>query len=153
MTALASFGDLGVAVATAFAGYGSKDDRDLVRPRLEGGRPTLFLEEGVPRQVFETSQAWSGSFRRAARIQQRERLALERLAYAREALGQCVEFDPDRYGGAPVLAGTRFPVSQVLAELAEGASIGDLAEDMSLDRAKLSQVLSILSAFLDRPRR
>lgn len=45
-----------------------------------------------------------------------------------------IEQDPDRAGGKPVLQGTRFTVAQLLAELAEGRTLDELAQDAGLDR-------------------
>lgn len=43
-----------------------------------------------------------------------------------------IEIDPDRAGGKPVIKGTRYTVAQLLAEIAEGDSIDDIALDMDL---------------------
>ncbi len=51
-----------------------------------------------------------------------------------------VEIDRDRMGGMPVLQGTRFPVAQLIAEVAEMAD--DLSEDFDLD-------LELVTDFLD----
>lgn len=40
-----------------------------------------------------------------------------------------IEVDPNRCGGVPVVKGTRFPISQILAELADGATVKKLCED------------------------
>lgn len=56
-----------------------------------------------------------------------------------------IEIDPDHCGGTKILAGTRYPVSQLLAELAEGASIDDLANDVGLSKDTLSQALQTLA--------
>jgi uncharacterized protein (DUF433 family) len=153
MTTVASPLSIRLLPETAESEGASVQMAKQVAPTPAGsGGMTLYFEQKVPRRIHETTREWSVSLYPTTRSTHRERLALERLTHAREALRHCVDFDPDRYGGAAVIAGTRFPVSQVLAELAEGASIVDLAEDLSLDRAKLSQVLSVLSAYLDRPR-
>jgi uncharacterized protein (DUF433 family) len=44
-----------------------------------------------------------------------------------------IERDPLRRGGAPVLAGTRFPVSRLLSELASGRLLAEVADDYDLD--------------------
>lgn len=75
----------------------------------------------------------------------------ERLERAVSELNECVEADPGRRGGVPVLKGTRFTVAQVLAQLADGDSIDDLAANLELDRATVSRLLVSLAALLDRP--
>jgi uncharacterized protein (DUF433 family) len=67
------------------------------------------------------------------------------------ALTHCVEVHPKRLGGVPTLKGTRFPIAQVLSQLADGDSIDDLAENFDLDREQLSTLLHALAACLNRP--
>ncbi len=75
----------------------------------------------------------------------------ERTAYASLVLRECVEVDPKRRGGIPVLKGTRFTLAQLLAELAEGRSLPRIAEDFELDLQTLEQFMRGLSICLDRP--
>ena len=81
------------------------------------------------------------------------RLADEVVADLRAALAlaECAEVDPKRLGGVPTLRGTRFPVAQVLSQIADGDSIDDLAENFDLDREQLSMLLHALAACLNRP--
>ena len=60
-----------------------------------------------------------------------------RLTFAAHLLQNLIETDPNKAGGIPVLSGTRFKISQVLAEIADGKSLKGLARDFSLDREKL----------------
>lgn len=46
-----------------------------------------------------------------------------------------------RLGGKPCVRGHRFSVSQLLAELAEGNSLQDIAENFEIELADLTQVL------------
>ena len=74
-----------------------------------------------------------------------------RLRLAGDALRDCVEINPHKLGGIPVLRGTRFPVSQLLSHLADGDSVADVAENFDLDQEQLTTLLHVLSAYLDRP--
>ena len=67
------------------------------------------------------------------------------------ALADCAEVNPKRLGGVPTLKGTRFPIAQVLSQIADGDSIDDLAENFDLDREQLSTLLHALAACLNRP--
>jgi len=75
----------------------------------------------------------------------------ERAKHALIMLRACVEVDPGKHGGIPVLRGTRFPVAQVFAEMSEGISIVELAADFDLDVEVLKQLLEALAINLDRP--
>ena len=61
---------------------------------------------------------------------------MRRIEYARELLEETVEVDSAISGGKPVLKGTRFPVSRVLAELAEGKSLRSISKEYDLDVEK-----------------
>lgn len=45
---------------------------------------------------------------------------------------KAVESDPERMSGVPVVAGTRYTLAQLLAELAEGHSLIEVADDQGL---------------------
>lgn len=75
----------------------------------------------------------------------------ERMLYASHVLRECVDVDPKRRGGIPVLKGTRFTLAQLLAELADGRSLPCIAEDFELDLQILEQFMRGLSICLDRP--
>jgi len=63
-------------------------------------------------------------------------------------LCEFVEVDPDRASGRPVLRGTRFPVAQLLAELADGGfSLGEIATDYELDYQEAQRFLEALSIY------
>jgi uncharacterized protein (DUF433 family) len=62
-----------------------------------------------------------------------------------------IEVNPLRRCGVPVVAGTRFPMARLLAELAEGRSVRRLAADFDLDAAALARALHGLAVALDRP--
>lgn len=75
----------------------------------------------------------------------------ERARFAILLLRECVELNPRKHGGVPVLRGTRFPISHVFAELSDGLSIGQLAADFELDRDMLKNLLMAISIHLDQP--
>ncbi len=59
---------------------------------------------------------------------------------------QSIWIDPERMSGAPCIRGTRFPVAQLLAELAEGDyTVIGLAAEFDLDRKAMAAVLDELS--------
>jgi uncharacterized protein (DUF433 family) len=62
-----------------------------------------------------------------------------------------VEVDPERRGGVPVLRGTRFPVAQVLAELAETEGAEEVAENFDLEARAIRDLLNAFSLLLHRP--
>src|SRR5271166_315173 len=51
----------------------------------------------------------------------------ERFRHAGLLMRECIEVDPERRGGIPVVRGTNFTVAQLLQELAEGKNIADIA--------------------------
>jgi uncharacterized protein (DUF433 family) len=68
-----------------------------------------------------------------------------------ESLRHCVEVDPHRRGGVPVLRGTRFTVAEALAELAESSGVHQVAENFDLDDEVLRDLLNSLSLLLNQP--
>ena len=54
--------------------------------------------------------------------------------------------DPKRVSGVPCLRGTRMPVWSILAELGDGRSIGELAEDFELDPELLKGLMDALAS-------
>jgi uncharacterized protein (DUF433 family) len=75
----------------------------------------------------------------------------ERARWAASVLRDCVEIDPQKRSGVPVLKGSRFTVAQMFAELAEGRSIVEIAENFDLDLEIMKQLLQGFSANIDRP--
>ena len=81
-------------------------------------------------------------------------LADEVLARTRKSvllLKDCIEVHPQKRGGVPVLRGTRFTVAQLLAEIAEGRSVAELAEDFDLDLDLIKKCLQGLAQSFDSP--
>ena len=79
------------------------------------------------------------------------RAIAERMAFAIRLIGESVEIDPQIRSGIPVLRGTRFPASQVIAELASGRSVAEIASEWDLDETLIRSFLDGLSIQLDRP--
>ena len=53
--------------------------------------------------------------------------------------------------GRLVLAGTRFPLAQVLSQLADGDSVDEMSEAFELDREQVSQFLLSLAEAIEDP--
>lgn len=79
-----------------------------------------------------------------------EQWLAERTEYAARELHECVEFDPGKRCGVPVLKGTRMSVAQLLAELGEGRSTVEVADDFELDAALVKRFVCGLAVCLDR---
>lgn len=75
----------------------------------------------------------------------------ERARGAAMLLRNCVEVNANKRGGVPVLKGTRFTVAQLFAEIAEGRSAGEIAEDFDLELEMIKEVLHGFSIHLDQP--
>lgn len=63
-----------------------------------------------------------------------------------------VDIDPQKCGGVPVLKGTRVKVSLIIAELADGGNINELAEDMNLNKEDLKKLLECIATEFDSKR-
>ena len=79
-----------------------------------------------------------------------EQWLAERADYAARELHECVEFDPAKRCAIPVLLGTRMSVAQLLAELGEGRSTAEVAEDFDLDANLVKRFVCGLAVCLDR---
>jgi uncharacterized protein (DUF433 family) len=93
-----------------------------------------------------------------ASVQQSEPISMdddqwfaERARQAMLVLGQCVEINPQKLGGAPLLRGTRFSIPQLLSEIAGGDAVGDISDNFELDKQQVQQLFHALAVFLDRP--
>ena len=73
---------------------------------------------------------------------------LELTREVREVCSSLIEFveiDPNRACGRPVLRGTRFPIDQLIAEIAQTHGVREVAEDFDLDYQKVKRFLEVLS--------
>ncbi len=75
----------------------------------------------------------------------------ERSRQAMNMLHETVDIDQDLMKGVPVLKGTRFPISQLLAEIAEGRSVDQIAKAFRLNLELIKDLLHGLALHLDRP--
>ena len=60
-----------------------------------------------------------------------------------------VDVDPKRRGGQPVLRGTRFTVSQIFAELADGNGPLELAENFALNEEGIRDLLRRMAQLIE----
>ncbi len=75
----------------------------------------------------------------------------ERTQHASRELSDCVELNPQKLGGVPVLKGSRISVGQILAEIGEGRTADQVAADFDLDAALVKRLVQGLAVCLDRP--
>lgn len=68
-----------------------------------------------------------------------------RIGNAVAALTDCVEINPQKRSGVPVLKGTRLTVAQLLAEIADGRKVAEIAEDFDVDKALIQRLLEGLA--------
>jgi uncharacterized protein (DUF433 family) len=73
-----------------------------------------------------------------------------RMTFAAHILKGLVEINEHIAGGAPVLAGTRFKIARILAELADGMTVSKMAREFRLDKKQLVELLRALAITLDR---
>lgn len=71
--------------------------------------------------------------------------------FGTETLHHCVEVNPQVRGGVPVLRGTRFTVSEAMAELADSRGVSEVAENFDLNEELIRELLSGLSLLLNQP--
>jgi uncharacterized protein (DUF433 family) len=75
----------------------------------------------------------------------------ERLRIAAMMLRDSVTIDTQVRGGVPVLRGTRVPIAQILAEVADDAKVSEIAENLDIDPDLIVAILEGLAIHLDRP--
>jgi uncharacterized protein (DUF433 family) len=80
-----------------------------------------------------------------------EQWLVERTQWASRELADCIEINPAKCGGVPVLKGSRISVAQILAELGEGQRVDDVAADFDLEVETLRQLVKGLAIYLDQP--
>ena len=73
----------------------------------------------------------------------------ERSRQAMLMLRETVVIDPEIRNGVPVLKGTRFTISQLLAEIADGRNVEQLARAFALDIERIRDFLHGLAIHLD----
>jgi uncharacterized protein (DUF433 family) len=86
----------------------------------------------------------------ATKIRKEEWLS-QKLDFAMTTLNESIEIDPDIRGGIPVVRGTRIPVARILAEVAADSRLSEIAEDFSIDRDTLKNLIDGIATKIDRP--
>jgi uncharacterized protein (DUF433 family) len=66
-------------------------------------------------------------------------------------LRDSIEINSAICGAVPVVKGTRFTVAQFFAQLADGDSVADVAENFGLNAQRLNELLHAFATYLDRP--
>ena len=79
-----------------------------------------------------------------------ERMA-QRLHEATVVLQDSIEINVGKRGGVPVLRGTRVPIAQILAELANNFSLAEIADDLDLSEDLIRGFLQGMALHFDRP--
>lgn len=116
------------------------------------GRTDPAPKSNKPRRWLDERECDSGcKHGYSKRVATPEEHLAYRLLYANMLLPECVEVNPNKRGGIPVLRGTRFTVAQILAEISDGRSVHDLCKAFDLDEELVVHFLQALSIYLDRP--
>ncbi len=66
-------------------------------------------------------------------------------------LSETVEVTKKKRSGVPVLKGTRITIAQIMAEIADGRSVGQLCKSFELNRRQVEEVLHGIALCLDQP--
>ncbi|HEX3314800.1 MAG TPA: DUF433 domain-containing protein [Gemmataceae bacterium] len=75
----------------------------------------------------------------------------QRARHALSTLSDCVEIDPKKLGGVPVLANSRFSVAQLFGELADSDAIAEIADNFEVDLELLRRFLHAFAVCIDQP--
>ena len=68
-----------------------------------------------------------------------------------QLLRDAVQIDPETRSAVPCLKGTRFPIGQIVALLAEGHTIKQIAKEFDLQEHLIRNFLNGLSMMLSQP--
>ena len=112
-------------------------------------QPRGVIPGPVPER--EDSPMWEGVSTSEMRHVEHHLWLANRMNYARLLMSGSIEIDPDIRSGVPVMRGTRVPLSQVLAEIADGASIEVIADDLEIDETPIREFIQSFSIFVDQP--
>jgi uncharacterized protein (DUF433 family) len=99
------------------------------------------------RNLSRTDEEFSAS---RGRVLSADILLGMRMTFAAHIVKDLVEINQHIAGGAPVLAGTRFKIARILAELADGMTVSKLAREFKLDKNQIVELLRALAINLDR---
>jgi uncharacterized protein (DUF433 family) len=109
--------------------------------------PDVTFEEPWAMSRKERHTPWIGTVSQTTSAH----VLSHRLAHGVGLLAKSVNSDPLIQGGRPCLAHTGIPVSQILAQFAEGDTVEDFVSDMEVDRDTLISFLNGMALILDRP--
>src|SRR5260370_24098627 len=129
---------------------GSNDGK-MTRRRPD--RLLLSSRERIDEDALTPTDYWvkQGYGMRPASYATEEEWLAERARYSLLALRDCVEINPEKHGGVPVLRGTRFTVAQLFAEIGDGRSLPEIASDFGIDEGLMRKLMESFSIYLDRP--
>lgn len=125
-----------------------QQEADAVRTRLMGDLRNENKQLEVPKR--KGMKQWTIALPLVFDYEQ-EQWLVERSRQAMIVLRNSVESRPGKLGGAPVLKGTRFSVTQLLAELADSDAVEEIADNFELDKNEIRQFLHAFSVYLNRP--
>lgn len=128
-----------------------KRDASVVYPqqlpalRSELPRPFFLEDYKRPKEWIGTGPLFSAERKSASEwLGEKSRQALL-------AMQDYVEADSTKLGGVAVLRGTRFSITQLLAEIADSDLMVDIADDFDLMENDLRGFLHALAVYLNRP--
>ena len=141
----------------AVALFGEPVERSESRKLREIGRkrsawnmlPRYAVSIPVPEN--KTVATWEGVSTLSMRRVEHQILLADRMNHAVLLLSNSIEVHADIRSGVPVLRGTRVPLSQVLAEIGDGASIVEIADDLEIDENTVREFIQGFSILVDRP--
>lgn len=99
---------------------------------------------GMPERSTDLNALTAGHIRR-------EELVVQSLRHALRVLRDTVEINRKKRGGVPVLHGTRVPIAQVFAEVAEDARISELSRELDLDVDLVRRFFEGVALYFERP--
>jgi len=114
--------------------------------RTQARTSVLNLKLGNPDADWDTQAIVRSEW--VARVEQR---VARRLREAAVMLRDSIEMNIGKRGGAPVLKGTRVPIAQILADLANNANVSEIADDLDLSESLIRGFLQGMAIHLDRP--
>ncbi len=124
--------------------------RDIGRQR-SAWRMVPRFEVPIEVPERESVAMWEGVSTPSMRLVEHQIWLADRMNYAVRLLSDSIEVHGDIRSGVPVLRGTRVPLSQVLAEIADGASIIEIADDLEINENAICEFIRGFSVLVDRP--
>lgn len=117
----------------------------------EYNRPVLPKRKREALKVaLKSLEEWQSIEEIGSRSWKLSRLS-SRFFRALQTIEDSLEANRKKCSGVLILKGTRFPLSQLFAELADGKSIKSIARSFDLDREQMSNFLHAIAVRLDVP--